>query len=323
MKKKLLLIPILIIMAALIINPARYIRSINEGLMIFAISVLPALFPFFFFTKLLTALGVAGNISYYMQKPVSKLYNSPGPAGYILIMSIMSGYPIGAKLIADFYDMNAITSKEAKRVSAFTSSSGPLFILGTVGSSILINYKAGLIILISHYLATLLNGFIYRGKTEANTLSAIKLPPVGYDKALSESVYSAIISILTVGSYIALFNLIGDILTDIKLLPLVDKGLELLLNLVKLPPTLSCGISYSLIEMTRGCIYLSQSGASIKVIAPLVAFSVTFGGLGIAIQSLTYLTKCKVPPLYYITTKLSQSVIAFVICLLLCLVIPL
>ncbi len=323
MKKKLAIISVLLIMTALIVNPARYIHSMSEGLMIFVISVLPALFPFFFFTKILTALGVADNVSSIMHRPVYTLYNSPGEGGYVLLMSLMSGYPIGAKLIADFYEMKAITTEEARRIAAFTSSSGPLFILGTLGVSILGSYTAGIIILASHYTATLLNGLIYRGRKADKTRPAAALPKIGYDKALSESIYSAIVSILTVGSFIALFNLIGDILTDIKALLLIENAAALFLNLSGLPESLSRGIGFGIIEMTRGCIYLAESGASYSAIVPLATASVTFGGLGIALQSLTYLAKCGIKPLYYIMTKLSQTAIAFALCLILCLLIPL
>ncbi len=323
MKKSLVVFFVLLIMAALLINPARYIRSMSDGMMIFAVSVLPALFPFFFFTKLLTALGTASNISKYMQKPASMLYRAPAESGYILLMSVMSGYPIGAKLIADFYDIKAITREDAKTIASFTSSSGPLFILGTLGSTILNNYKAGIVILASHYIATLINGFIYRGRRKTASAVPVPLPHTGYDKALSESVYGAIISILSVGSYIALFNLIGDMLIDIRLLPTAEKAVEFFLSFFSLPQKLSRGICYGFVEMTKGCIYLSESGASIAIIAPIAAFTVTFGGLGIAVQSLTYLAKCGIKPLYYITTKLSQSVIALILCILMCLIIPL
>ncbi len=323
MKKKLVIVTVLLVMVALIINPARYIRSISEGLMIFAISVLPALFPFFFFTKLLTALGVADNVSSIMHKPVYALYNAPGEGGYVLLMSVLSGYPIGAKLIADFYEMNAISKREAQRIAAFTSSSGPLFILGTLGISVLGSYNAGLIILASHYTATLLNGLLYRGKRKDAIRPVATLPRIGYDKALSESVYGAIASILTVGSFIALFNLIGDILSDIKILTLIENAAGLMLKLLGLPDTLSKGIGFGIIEMTRGCIYLAESGASYKAIVPLATASVTFGGLGIALQSLTYLSKCGIKPLFYITIKLSQTAIAFILCILLCLIVPL
>lgn len=313
MKKKIIVISIFVIMISLIVNPSRYMDSVSKGLMIFIVSVLPSLFPFFFFTKLLTALGIAGNISYYMQKPVNKLYNTAGIGGYVLIMSMMSGYPVGAKLISDLYEMNAIDTAEAKKISAFSSSSGPLFILGTIGSSIIGNYQVGLVILISHYLSSFFNGFIYRGKKQATHKNSCFLPAMSYDRALSESVYNAIISILTVGSFIIIFNLVGDILTDIKVLTLLEKAVEFILKLLRLPTNVARGLCYGFIEITRGNVYLSESGVSLKLIAPLATMMISFGGLGIALQSISYLSRCKISPWYYIKTKLTQSVIALII----------
>ena len=63
MKKSTKILAILIItimMGALILRPSVYIQAAKDGLNLFAISVLPALLPFFIFTKLLTALGVFG-----------------------------------------------------------------------------------------------------------------------------------------------------------------------------------------------------------------------------------------------------------------------
>ena len=39
-----------------------------------------------------------------LKKPISRLYNAPSQSGYILVMSLLSGYPVGAKLIDDFYE---------------------------------------------------------------------------------------------------------------------------------------------------------------------------------------------------------------------------
>ena len=50
-------------------------------------------------------------------------------------MGILSGYPTGAKIISDFRKRNICTKVECERLLAYTNNSGPLFIIGTVGSS--------------------------------------------------------------------------------------------------------------------------------------------------------------------------------------------
>ena len=146
----------------LVINPQRYIQSIFSGMLLFAKNVAPALFPFFFFTKLLTGLGGANALGKALKKPVARLYNAPPESGYILVMSLISGYPIGAKLISDFYENGNFTIENCKKVSSFTSTSGPLFVVGTVGTLMLSSPKAGYVLFLCHALGALVNGLIYR-----------------------------------------------------------------------------------------------------------------------------------------------------------------
>ena len=134
-------------MAALIINPAKYMNSITVGLKLFSVSVLPALFPFFFFSKILTSLDVASSFGKAIQKPLRKIYNAPPITGYIVVMSMMSGYPLGAKLVSDCFSLGIIDENEAKSISTLASTSGPLFILGTIGASMLNNSLVGLTII--------------------------------------------------------------------------------------------------------------------------------------------------------------------------------
>ena len=98
---------------------------------------------------MLTELGFASDAGVIMKKPLQKVYHAPAISGYILIMSMLCGYPIGAKLISECHEQGFITEKEAKSVSAFTSTSGPLFIIGTVGVGMFENKTAGFILLIS------------------------------------------------------------------------------------------------------------------------------------------------------------------------------
>ena len=58
-------------------------------------------------------------------------------------MSILSGYPIGAKIIHDLYSKDLITEEDAKRMSIFSTTSGPIFIIGAIGVGMLKNYKLG------------------------------------------------------------------------------------------------------------------------------------------------------------------------------------
>lgn len=157
-------------MILMLIKPEFYLNSARRGLSLYATSVLPSLFPFYFFSLLLTYIGSAKTISAIFQKPVRVLYNAPKESAYVLMLSMLSGYPVGASMTAELYSAGVITEKEAKSVAAFASTSGPVFILGTVGTAIFNDIKVGVIILIAHYISALLNGLIFRVRDKNNII---------------------------------------------------------------------------------------------------------------------------------------------------------
>ena len=60
------------------------------------------------------------------------LFNVPGESAYAFIMGLISGYPVGAKIVTDLRKTNLCSKDEGERMLCFTNNSGPLFIIGTV-----------------------------------------------------------------------------------------------------------------------------------------------------------------------------------------------
>lgn len=81
---------------------------------------------------------------------------------YAMLMGIISGYPIGAKIVTNFRENGMCSKEECERLLAFTNNSGPLFIIGTVGISLFGNSLIGVLLFITHLLACLTVGFIFR-----------------------------------------------------------------------------------------------------------------------------------------------------------------
>ena len=125
---------IFVIMIIILSNPQRFTKGTISGLKLFFYSVLPGLFPFMLLTKLLTELGFLFKITTRFNNFTNKLFGTPGVSLYVFLMSIISGYPIGAKIISDLHSKNLITDNDAKKMAIFCTTSGPIFVVGTVGS---------------------------------------------------------------------------------------------------------------------------------------------------------------------------------------------
>lgn len=305
-------------MLCLVINPQKYISSVYNGMKLFVTSVAPALFPFFFFTKILTGVGCADYLGKALNRPIGALYHTSGASGYIYVMSILSGYPVGSRLIADLYDNGAVSAKEARKISTFTSTSGPLFIVGTVGTLMFRSPSFGYLMMACHFVGALINGLIYRGKKPSAAETRARSPLQNPDDLLGTSITNSIWSLLIVGGYIAIFSMVIDVLCDIGLVSMLAKPVGALLRLCKLPPEMSEGIVISMIEITRGCSVLAQCGLPLKTVMPFCAALLSFGGMSIAFQSMTFLSHCKVGVGFFALSKLTQAIVTFLITLGVC-----
>lgn len=285
-------------MSLILVKPDYFVRSAADGLSLFASTVLPAIFPFFFCSLLLSKCGGVFAISEVFGKPVKKLFNAPEISAFPLFISLLSGYPSGASTLKNLYDDGYADKETIESMLSFTSTSGPLFILGTVGAAIYDDYLIGVVILISHYIATFLNGIIWRKKSNYNQNNKQFLT-INVDNAVSESISSSTLAMLSVGGYIVVCNMIID---AVALIP------------IDFPPVLSA-IIYGGIEMTRGTIFAKEITYLPLSVATASAIC-TLGGLSVTLQSYGFLSACGIKLKDYLQRKITQTIFAFMISLI-------
>lgn len=116
----------------LVIFSKSNLTAAKNGLKLWANNVVPSLLPFFIATNLLSHTNVIKYVSKACNKFMRPIFNVPGECAYAFILGLISGYPVGAKIVTDLNDNNLCTTEEAERMLCFTNNSGPLFIIGTV-----------------------------------------------------------------------------------------------------------------------------------------------------------------------------------------------
>lgn len=308
---------VIFIIAVIISNPNKYGGSITQGLSLFFVAVLPGLLPFAFLTRILTSLGAVKKISYHLSPITRFLFNTPGISSYVFLISILSGYPIGAKLISDLYLSNSITQNEAKKMISFCTTSGPIFIIGSVGSIMFGSVKIGLLLYFSHIISSVMCGIILSGKRtklkDNKIPTRLEIP----DNLLSSSISNTIESILLVGAYISIFFLFADILTDIGIFSGISKLINSFFEILGLE-NIADGIIGGLFEVTRGCKLLGTTKTIFSVCC--CCFIISLGGLSITLQSMSFLSKCKIKAHYFIFVKCVHAILSFIVCLCLCLI---
>ena len=313
------IIPVILVLftCCLIVFSNSNLLASKNGLVLWANSVVPSLFPFFVATELLSYT----NFTYYLGKCLNKfmrpIFNIRGEGGFAFIMGMISGYPIGAKIAANFREQNICSKEECERLLSFTNNSGPLFIVGTVGISLFGNSTIGFLLLITHILSSLTVGIIFRfwkynskiKYTEScnlKTNSEIKLSELG--NIIGKSISSSINTILLIGGFVVIFSVILSILKSTHLLDLLSSCINPILNFLQIPSTFSTGIISGILELTNGLniiCNIPQKQLSINII--LASFVLGFGGFSVLLQVWSTISKTDLSIKPYIYGKLLQA----------------
>ena len=281
--------------------PVRYTESVREGVSIWAISVLPATFPFLFLTALFTRNQCFSRVSACSSPIAQKAFAVSGAGGSAALLSALSGYPVGARAVSDLYIKGYLPKEEAFRTACLATTTGPMFLVGAVGARMFQSALAGWLMLISHLIAVWTVCALLRiGKKAVRSAPT----PVNGGGNVSELIYEAVISVLCVGGAIALFYAFGQMLTDLSAFAGIENQTVV-------------GILRGLLEMTSGCACLAQNITPLSLAA--ACFLVTFGGLCVIVQQWTFLAKTQIKLLSFLGVKFLQGALAAALCYALCL----
>ncbi len=207
-----MILPVFIVLftLSLVIFSNENLSATKHGLLLWANSVVPALLPFFIATELLGHTKIVYFTGKLLNKFMKPIFNVPGVGAYAFIMGILSGYPVGAKLVTSLRQNGDCTQAEAERLLAFTNNSGPLFIIGTVGVSLFGNSLIGILLFITHFLGCLIVGFLFRfwKKNEFSSASAVvnnnysnNLSFSNLGEVLSNSIMNSINTVMMIGRF--------------------------------------------------------------------------------------------------------------------------
>lgn len=182
------------------------------------------------------------------------IFNVSGEGSFALIMGIISGYPIGAKICSDFRKNNVCSKEECERLLSFTNNSGPLFIIGTVGVLMFHSTTIGLLLFISHILASFIVGFLFRFwkkdikhehlNTNSFNMSSKHTTISNLGEILASSITSSISTLLLIGGFIVLFSCILSILNSTRLLDIFAYLFTPIFNLLHIPTDFSNRIHF-------------------------------------------------------------------------------
>lgn len=269
------------------------VQGVREGLKLCALTVIPSLFPFLIVSRFLTASGLSDALGRLFSKPTRFIFGLSGTCAPVILMSLIGGFPVGAKMAAELCDGKRITKSEAQRLCLFCINAGPAFIIGTVGSLMLSSAKAGVILYISCIASSLTVGVLSRflgfekvNKQSESRVVFISNPAV----ALTSSVTDALNTMLLICAWIVIFNaVISVILTS------SDGAFAAVL----------C----SVLEVTNGA-KLTAKLFSLPVLAAILCF----GGISVHCQIMPYILKSGLKLRLFFASRVVCAALSALVC---------
>lgn len=278
-------------MLVIILDGKTAFNSAQEGVKLCLYTVIPALFPFFILSCVISSHLLGKKIPFLLS--IGKLCKIPQGSESLLLVGFLSGYPVGAQLVTQAYKEGNLQRKTAQRMLGFCSNAGPAFLFGML-SPLFRNPLVPWCLWAVHITSALLTGWLLPGENAKNcTLPSSK--PISFHQSLLQSIKS----ISIVCGWVIIFRIILGFFRR-WFLWMVPTPLQVLIS--------------GLTELSNGCIQLHQIPVEgIRFI--LAGVMIGFGGLCVIMQTCSVTQGLGLR--YYFPGKLLQTLITTVLCCLL------
>lgn len=289
------------ILIFILLNKTLVSNTIINSFYIWFNTLVPSMLPMFIISDILINYNFTKYIPKVIISFISKLFNISTNATLVILLSLVSGFPLNAMNIITSYNNNLITKSEAEHLLLFNHFPNPLFVLNTIGIMYLNNNKYGIIILLSTILSNILLGVITRRSNTLTNINSIS----NFDKSqtfteiFSNSIKKSINSLLMISVTVCLFLILNT----------------LIINIFNLNNYISLIIK-SILEMTMALKDLS--GMNINAIYKVIISSgiISFGGLSIHMQVISILDE-KIRYKNYFIGRICQVLLSSIISLIL------
>ena len=320
MKKSFSNILFLIIMLCVLIGILKYpklaLNSATDGLNTWFNIVIPSLLPFFIVSEILIGIGFVDLTSRILQPLMKPIFNVPGAGAFSLSMSLVSGYPIGAKIVSNLRQNNAISKIEADRMACFSSTSGPLFMLGAVSVGMLSNPQLGSLIVYPHYLGAITIGLILRFYGRQNnpisthsreTTSKVSKSNIGISigSLLANSVKTSINTIALIGGFMIFYSVLTELLFLSKIFNLFINSIN---KIITIDIEILKGFIAGILELTTGCRKISMANTNIIYKIAIINFLIGWSGFSIHSQALSFISNTDINGKLYLFSKFLHGI---------------
>lgn len=244
----------------------------QDSLTLCAKVLIPSLFPFLILSDLILTSGAADRLGLLVGKPVRRLLGISPQSVSAVLLGMLCGFPIGAKMAISLYEEGRIGKSEAERLLALCSIPSPAFLIGSVGVALLGSRRLGILLYGINVLSAclvFLIGRLWNAKREPNAAESIsdsRIYCLGAAQ-ITGAITGAVQSMLGICSFVLAFSCV------IRLSDL------LLTRLPCIIPPLVTSLLFGTLELTSGI----NAAASLSGSLPFLACAIISGWSGLSV----------------------------------------
>lgn len=335
MKKALAYVLILSAFFVLTLYPEYAASAVTEALKKTVGNVLPALFPFMVISDI--ALGLGGCIGgRTARKRSSRFGETLTVCLPSLILSTLSGFPVGAKNAAKMREMGILSREGSLIFAVLANNAGPSFVISFVGASLFSSKKTGIVLYLiqlgaavvvclllivillikakrkfikEFFFASAFKNARRLGNDACNNKTAESLSKkrrdipretkrnASFGSIFGNAVTDAALSSLSVTGFITAFAVVISYVTA-----LFEKtGAEEIWR----------AIISAVLEISNGCMSASETSAFAAFL--ICAFAIGFSGISVIFQSLYFLEPADIDTRLFLMCKLFQGGVSVIL----------
>ena len=190
-------------------------KGAENGIGLCLSTLVPSLFPFMVLASYITDSGLAEKIGRYLSWLTKPLFGLDGCFASAIILSLVGGYPVGAKTVNSLYKKGVSSESECKRAGLFLVCSGPGFLVNFIGAQLYSSIEVGFIIFAAQCISVFILGFalkfVCRNKLDDNSNSEILISTPQKGDALVKSVLDGARGMFAICAFVVLFSAFTEI----------------------------------------------------------------------------------------------------------------
>lgn len=289
------------IISYLLVYPQEALHAARDGLNLWLNVMIPTLLPFLILTGILLRTDMIERFLKPMKTVWKICFGISAAGAYALLVGVLCGYPMGAKITSDLYENHKIGKKEAEYLLTFTNHASPIFIRTylchiCLKDEIPFGEVWGILMFSAFTVMLIFRFLIFRDRTDQQLEQKMLKKETSASSSsgafLDVSIMNGFETITRLGGYILMFSILSACISHFWISE-------------NIPGCLVSGI----LELTTGLYQLQECSMQIALKYILSMFMTAFGGICIVLQTRS-LTSEKLSLRYYMIAKVLNGIVA-------------